>query len=73
MGNLSQYMAGGGAQSGAVQGDSPAGTPDHPSADGYASEDFVAGSSSNRERKKGLVFVFFIFIFFLFFFCREIF
>lgn len=36
--------------------DSPADTPDHnPSAaaDGYASEDFVAGSSSSRERKKG--------------------
>ncbi|XP_051119566.1 transcription factor MYBS3 [Andrographis paniculata] len=60
MGNLSQYMSGGGggsgggAQNGAVHGDSPADTPDHPSADGYASEDFVAGSSSNRERKKGV-------------------
>ncbi|KAI3453475.1 hypothetical protein Pfo_010138 [Paulownia fortunei] len=59
MGNLSHYMAGGGSgsgtpQNGAVHGDSPADTPDHPSADGYASEDFVAGSSSSRERKKGV-------------------
>ncbi|PIN13357.1 hypothetical protein CDL12_14023 [Handroanthus impetiginosus] len=62
MGNLSHYMGGGGGggsgsgtpQNGAVHGDSPTDTPGHPSADGYASEDFVAGSSSSRERKKGV-------------------
>ncbi|KAL0324503.1 UNVERIFIED_CONTAM: Transcription factor MYBS3 [Sesamum calycinum] len=66
MGNLTHYMGGGGGsgsgsatpQNG-VTHDSPADTPDHPSAgsggaDGYASEDFVAGSSSSRERKKGV-------------------
>ncbi|CAA2978418.1 transcription factor MYB1R1 isoform X2 [Olea europaea subsp. europaea] len=67
MGNLTHYMGGGGSGSGSGSGtplngvahDSPADTPDHPSsgsgvADGYASEDFVAGSSSSRERKKGV-------------------
>lgn len=64
MGNLTHYMGGGGSGSGTPQNglahDSPADTPDHPSAgsgaaDGYASEDFVVGSSS-RERKKGVFF-----------------
>ncbi|KAL6556916.1 hypothetical protein OROHE_006792 [Orobanche hederae] len=65
MGNLTHYMGGGGSGSGSatpqngVAHDSPADTPDHPSvgsarADGYASEDFVAGSSSSRDRKKGV-------------------
>ncbi|XP_041999058.1 transcription factor KUA1-like [Salvia splendens] len=54
MGNLTHYMGGGGG-SGSAAHNSPADTPDHPSpADGYASEDFVAGSSSSRERKKGV-------------------
>lgn len=53
MGNLSLH------QNGAVGNTSPAAgdqTPDHvaPTADGYASEDFVPGSSSSRERKKGV-------------------
>lgn len=35
--------------------DSPGDTPDHNAGgDGYGSEDFVAGSSSSRERKKGV-------------------
>ncbi|CAA0825415.1 myb-like transcription factor family protein [Striga hermonthica] len=67
MGNLTHYMGGGGGGGGSgsatpqngVAHESPADTPDHPSAgsgaaDGYASEDFVAGSSSSRERKKGV-------------------
>ncbi|CAI9095726.1 OLC1v1031722C1 [Oldenlandia corymbosa var. corymbosa] len=65
MGNLSHYSSaggGGGCGSGgatpvnglAASHDSPGDTPDHPSADGYASEDFVPGSSSSRERKKGV-------------------
>lgn len=59
-------MGGGGGSGSAtplngVAHDSPADTPDHPSAgsgaaDGYASEDFVPGSSSSRERKKGFFF-----------------
>ncbi|XVE57615.1 hypothetical protein DITRI_Ditri04bG0104400 [Diplodiscus trichospermus] len=52
MGNLSQYS---GSNSGAHNGNgsgSPGEGPDH--ADGYASEDFVPGSSSSRERKKGV-------------------
>lgn len=64
MGNLSHYMgAGGGSGSGGstplngIPHDSPADTPDHAVADGYGSEDFVAGSSSSRERKKGLIFI----------------
>ncbi|KAE8690202.1 hypothetical protein F3Y22_tig00110911pilonHSYRG00140 [Hibiscus syriacus] len=44
MGNLSQYF---GSNSGSLGGG-----PDH--ADGYASEDFVPGSSSSRERKRGV-------------------
>ncbi|CAN4078013.1 unnamed protein product [Withania somnifera] len=59
MGNLTHFASGGGGGSSTgVVHDSP----DHPaaigaggaSADGYASEDFVAGSSSSRERKKGV-------------------
>ncbi|XVE65127.1 hypothetical protein DITRI_Ditri07aG0156400 [Diplodiscus trichospermus] len=52
MGNLSQYSS---SNSGAHNGNgsgSPGEGPDH--ADGYASEDFVPGSSSSRERKKGV-------------------
>ncbi|KAE8702442.1 hypothetical protein F3Y22_tig00110482pilonHSYRG00055 [Hibiscus syriacus] len=52
MGNLSQYS---GSNSGAHNGNgsgSPGEAPDH--TDGYASEDFVPGSSSSRERKKGI-------------------
>ncbi|KVH95534.1 Homeodomain-like protein [Cynara cardunculus var. scolymus] len=61
MGNLTHYT---GSGSGAFNAsfaaagadlDSPGDTPDHnAAADGYASEDFVAGSSSSRERKKGV-------------------
>nr|AXF84304.1 MYB1 [Boehmeria nivea] len=63
MGNLSHYAgSGSGSGSGALAGGpvgpgSPGETPDHGSgaaADGYASEDFVPGSSSSRERKKGV-------------------
>ncbi|XP_019173500.1 PREDICTED: uncharacterized protein LOC109169061 [Ipomoea nil] len=63
MGNLTHYAAGnGGAGSttphNGIAHDSPGDTPDHPAAaaaaDGYASEDFVPGSSSSRERKKGV-------------------
>lgn len=55
MGNLSLH------QNGVVGNTSPAAgdlTPDHlnPVADGYASEDFVPGSSSSRDRKKGEIF-----------------
>lgn len=72
MGNLTHYMGGGGGSSSGsgtpqngVFADSPADTPDHPSAasaaaDGYGSEDFVAGSSSSRERKKGFNLIVFI-------------
>ncbi|XVF10876.1 hypothetical protein REPUB_Repub07fG0221000 [Reevesia pubescens] len=52
MGNLSQYS---GSNSGVHNGNgsgSPGEDPDH--ADGYASEDFVPGSSSSCERKKGV-------------------
>ena len=66
MGNLSHYSSSGSGsgsatpQNGLAAHDSPGDTPDHPSAaaasDGYASEDFVAGSSSSRERKKGFFF-----------------
>ncbi|XP_052210827.1 transcription factor MYBS3-like [Diospyros lotus] len=55
MGNLTHYAAsatppgGGGAAADGHHHDSP----DH-TADGYASEDFVPGSSSSRERKKGV-------------------
>lgn len=55
MGNLSHY-AGSGSSSGLPGGGntpgSPGEGPDH--GDGYASEDFVPGSSSSRERKKGV-------------------
>ncbi|KAI6702302.1 hypothetical protein NL676_011438 [Syzygium grande] len=61
MGNLSHY-AGSGSGSGSGLGlagggggnnsGSPGDGPDH--GDGYASEDFVPGSSSSRERKKGV-------------------
>lgn len=56
MGNLSHYA---GSTSGHNNNNasntpgSPGETPDH-HADGYASEDFVPGSSSSRERKKGV-------------------
>ncbi|CAK7356335.1 unnamed protein product [Dovyalis caffra] len=60
MGNLSHYngssnMSGPHA-SGSNNPGSPGDTPDHGggAADGYASEDFVPGSSSSRERKKGV-------------------
>ncbi|XP_021893657.1 transcription factor KUA1 [Carica papaya] len=55
MGNLSHYA---GSASGTHNGNgsnnpgSPGEGPDH--GDGYASEDFVPGSSSSRERKKGV-------------------
>ncbi|KAL4341769.1 hypothetical protein GQ457_08G026320 [Hibiscus cannabinus] len=52
MGNLSQYS---GLNSGAHNGNgsgSPGEGPDH--TDGYASEDFVPGSSSSRDRKRGV-------------------
>ncbi|CAI0517041.1 unnamed protein product [Linum tenue] len=53
MGNLSHYTGSGNPGGG---GGSPGGDdPDQGGAgDGYASEDFVAGSSSSRERKKGV-------------------
>lgn len=57
MGNLTHYT---GSCSGTglngltgADHDSPGDTPDH-AADGYGSEDFVPGSSSSRERKKGV-------------------
>ncbi|KAM7531074.1 hypothetical protein LguiB_034484 [Lonicera macranthoides] len=60
MGNLTHYT-GGSNNSTPLNGlsglghESPGDTPDHSAgADGYASEDFVAGSSSSRERKKGV-------------------
>ncbi|KAF8032786.1 hypothetical protein BT93_D1624 [Corymbia citriodora subsp. variegata] len=58
MGNLSHYAGGSGSGSGsglAGGGNNPGSPgegPDH--GDGYASEDFVPGSSSSRERKKGV-------------------
>lgn len=63
MGNLSHYTGSGGSSNflngfsggGGTDLDSPGDTPDHnAAADGYGSEDFVAGSSSSRERKKGV-------------------
>uniref|UniRef100_A0A5B6ZB00 Putative transcription factor MYB1R1 n=1 Tax=Davidia involucrata TaxID=16924 RepID=A0A5B6ZB00_DAVIN len=59
MGNLTHYTgSGNGTPQNGVAGnnhDSPGDTPDHGvAADGYASEDFVPGSSSSRERKKGV-------------------
>lgn len=57
MGNLHYMGAGSGGSTplNGIPNDSPADTPDHAVADGYGSEDFVAGSSSSRERKKGLI------------------
>ncbi|KAK4260356.1 hypothetical protein QN277_003483 [Acacia crassicarpa] len=58
MGNLSHYAgsSSGPHQTGSNTPGSPGETPDHgAAADGYASEDFVPGSSSSsRERKKGV-------------------
>ncbi|KAL8210134.1 hypothetical protein R6Q57_006866 [Mikania cordata] len=61
MGNLSHYTGSGtgnflnGFSGAGTDVDSPGDTPDHnAAADGYGSEDFVAGSSSSRERKKGV-------------------
>ncbi|XAR70486.1 hypothetical protein NMG60_11027346 [Bertholletia excelsa] len=58
MGNLTHYAVAGNVtpQNGGAGSnhDSPGDTPDHGDADGYASEDFVPGSSSSRERKKGV-------------------
>ncbi|GAB4858074.1 Transcription factor kua1 [Ancistrocladus abbreviatus] len=63
MGNLSHYSGSGSGQlhncavGNTTPGSSGGGdTPDHgaAAADGYASEDFVPGSSSSRERKKGV-------------------
>ncbi|CAL5355888.1 transcription factor MYBS3-like [Camellia sinensis] len=60
MGNLTHYTGSNtGTPQNGVSGhnDSPGGdTPDHGGAaeDGYGSEDFVPGSSSSRERKKGI-------------------
>ncbi|XP_057510521.1 transcription factor KUA1-like [Actinidia eriantha] len=59
MGNLTHYTGSGSntPQNGAVAADnhrdSPGDMPDH-GGDGYASEDFVPGSSTSRERKKGV-------------------
>ncbi|AED95505.1 Transcription factor KUA1 [Arabidopsis thaliana] len=55
MGNLSHYTGSGsgGHGTGSNTPGSPGDVPDHVAGDGYASEDFVAGSSSSRERKKG--------------------
>lgn len=51
MGNLAHYNM-------APGNDSPgADLPDQVAGDGYASEDFVPGSSSSRERKKGPIFI----------------
>ena len=61
MGNLSHYAgsSSGTHHTGSNNPGSPGETPDHgagAAADGYASEDFVPGSSSSsRERKKGLI------------------
>ncbi|KAM0007494.1 putative transcription factor MYB-HB-like family [Helianthus debilis subsp. tardiflorus] len=62
MGNLTHYTGSGTSNllngfsgGGGGDGESPGDTPDHNAAgDGYGSEDFVAGSSSSRERKKGV-------------------
>ena len=59
MGNLSHYAGStsGTHHAGSNNPGSPGETPDHgATADGYASEDFVPGSSStSRERKKGSI------------------
>ncbi|KAJ4831603.1 Transcription factor mybs3 [Turnera subulata] len=60
MGNLTHYTGSSSSNLGAtLASGSPGDTPDHgvsggAAADGYASEDFVPGSSSSRERKKGV-------------------
>ncbi|KAL6985958.1 Transcription factor kua1 [Sarracenia purpurea var. burkii] len=61
MGNLSHYTGSNNGTpqnggSGNINHDYSVDTPDHGTAvaDGYASEDFVPGSSSSRERKKGV-------------------
>ncbi|KAF7828445.1 transcription factor KUA1 [Senna tora] len=57
MSNLSHYAASGSGahHAGSNNPGSPGETPDHGAAEGYASEDFVPGSSSSsRERKKGV-------------------
>lgn len=54
MGNLTHYATNGGGCS-TPQNGGAHDSPDHTaSVDGYASEDFVPGSSSSRERKKGI-------------------
>ncbi|XP_024004350.1 transcription factor KUA1 [Eutrema salsugineum] len=53
MGNLSHCSGSGLSGLGGIGSDSPGDGPDHGVGDGYASEDFVPGSSSSRERKKG--------------------
>jgi len=59
MGNLTHYAGSGSGplHAGSNNPGSPGETPDHvTAADGYASEDFVPGSSSSsRERKKGWI------------------
>ncbi|KAJ1383663.1 SANT/Myb domain [Sesbania bispinosa] len=53
MGNLTHYV--GSHQPASNNSGSPADTPEHAAPDGYASEDFVPGSSStSRERKRGV-------------------
>ncbi|KAK4489167.1 hypothetical protein RD792_004961 [Penstemon davidsonii] len=57
MGNLTHYMGSGNGSGGTTpQNGVGHDSPDHPSAaaDGYGSEDFVAGTSSSRDRKKGV-------------------
>lgn len=75
MSSLSHYAASssGPHHAGSNNPGSPGETPDHgAAADGYASEDFVPGSSSiSRERKKGSIlsknFTSFIFFYFCLF------
>ena len=52
MSNLSQFAGSNSAGHNGKGSGSPGEGPDH--ADGYASEDFVPGSSSSRDRKKGV-------------------
>ncbi|CAH9086533.1 unnamed protein product [Cuscuta europaea] len=55
MGNLTHYATNGGGGGSTPNNGAAHDSPDHPAAvDGYASEDFVPGSSSSRERKKGI-------------------
>ena len=65
MGNLSLYTGssnmGGPHAFGSNNPGSPGDNPDHGAGAGdagYASEDFVPGSSSSRERKKGYMLIF---------------